>query len=216
MKRNRNRIKGKVFVISGPSGSGKTTLRDRLLEDRALRPDFVKSVSFTTRPKRSLESDKKDYLFISEREFKNRLKAKKILEWTKYLGYYYATSRDFLDKHLGRNKNIVLCLDLKGALKIKRIYPKDSVSIFILPPSIRELAKRIEGRCNRTRKEEIRERLKLARRELSEAHKYDYRVVNKSLRQAIRGLKEILLQETGARKKRGKKNGVCCVGEDGG
>ena len=183
-----------IFVISGPSGSGKTTLRDELLRDKELKAHFVKSISFTTRRRRSQELNKKDYIFISEPEFKRQVKLKKILEWTKYLGYYYATSRDFVDRHLKKGKNIILCLDLKGALKIKRLYPKNYVTIFILPPSIKALRGRIEGRCNKTKKEEIQERLELAKQELSAAGKHDYRVVNKNLTQAVKGLKSIILK----------------------
>jgi guanylate kinase len=190
---NRNTNKGKIVVISGPSGSGKTTLREELLQDEELGKRFVKSVSFTTRRKRSCERNNKDYIFISEPEFKKRLKAKKILEWTKYLGYYYATSKDFVDKQLARRKNIILCLDLKGALRIKKLYPRDSLTIFIAPPSIKALQHRIEGRCNKTREEEIQRRLELARQELSDASKHDYRVVNKNLAQAAEELKGIIL-----------------------
>lgn len=193
-----------IFVISGPSGSGKTTLRDKLLEDKGLRAHFVKSVSFTTRRKRSGERNKKDYIFINEQEFKNRLKAQKILEWTKYLGYYYATSKDFVDRHLKRSKNIILCLDLKGALRIRRLYAENSVTIFILPPSIEALKHRIERRCNKTRQEEIQKRLELAKQELSDAGKHDYRVVNKNLAQAVRELKGIISKEIVNKLKRGK------------
>jgi len=193
---NRKEKKGRIFVISGPSGSGKTTLRDGLLKDRQIRGLFVKSVSFTTRRKRSGEKDKKDYFFISDTEFKRLLKEKKILEWTKYLGYYYATSKVFVDKQLCRNKNIILCLDLKGALRIKKLYPKSAVAIFIHPPSIRELRQRIEGRCSLTKPTEVKMRLKLAKKELASAGKYDYSVVNKRIEQAKRELKAIIIQET--------------------
>ena len=89
---------GKIFVISGPSGSGKTTLRDCLLKDKKVKSLFAKSVSFTTREKRTAEIEGRDYFYISEKEFKKKLRAKKILEWTKYLGYYYATPRDFVSQ----------------------------------------------------------------------------------------------------------------------
>lgn len=185
-----------IFVISGPSGSGKTTLRDKLLQDKELKSYFVKSISFTTRRKRSAEINKKDYIFINKPEFKKLLKLKKILEWTKYLGYYYATSRDFVDKQIARQESIILCLDLKGALKIKKLYPRNSVTIFILPPSIKELRQRIEGRCNKTKKEEIHKRLALAEKEVSCAGRYDYSVVNDNLARATEELKDIILKES--------------------
>ncbi|MBU0709962.1 MAG: guanylate kinase, partial [Candidatus Omnitrophica bacterium] len=103
-----------IFVISGPSGSGKTTLRDKLLEDQELiREGLTKSVSLTTRPRREGERNRQDYSFITEKQFKLKLKGKKILEWTKYLGYHYATPRDFVEQQLKRGKSVILCLDLK-------------------------------------------------------------------------------------------------------
>lgn len=185
-----------LFVISGPSGSGKTTLLKKLLEDRELKNRLVKSISFTTRAKRSGEKNKKDYFFINEAQFREKNKAKKILEWTKYLGYYYATPKDFVEKQFKKGKHVLLCLDLKGAAKIKRFYPKNTVTIFIIPPSLAALKKRIEGRCNKTIKEEIRQRLEAARRELKGAGRYDYCIVNQNLYKAARELKDIILRKT--------------------
>lgn len=190
------RQKGQIFVISGPSGSGKTTLLKKLLKDKELKTRLVKSISLTTRPKRLKEQDKKDYFFITEEEFQQKQKAKKILEWTKYLGYYYATPKDFVESQLKKGSYIILCLNLKGAKKIKRLYPKNTVTIFILPPSLKELRDRIKGRCNKTKREEIKERLQLARRELSASLWYNYCIVNKNLTEALRKLKKIILRET--------------------
>jgi len=189
------KIKGLIFIISGPSGSGKTTLRDKLFEDKRLKSELVKSVSLTTRKKRSGEKSGRDYFFITKDEFSSRLKANKIFEWTRYLGYYYATARDFVEKQLKQGKNIILCLDLKGAFKIKKLYQNNSVSIFVLPPSLEALRSRIRKRCSRTRKKEIGERLKLARKELLASHRYDYVLINKNLTQATKELKAIILKE---------------------
>jgi guanylate kinase len=191
------RKKGLIFVVSGPSGSGKTTLLEKVLRDRKLKKGLIKSVSFTTRKARSQERDKRDYFFITEKEFKRKLRAKKILEWTKYLGYYYATPKDFVEKELKAGRHIILCLDLRGALKIKRLYPKNTVTIFILPPSLATLKTRIKGRCVKTKDEEIRQRLVLAREELSVCHKYDYCLVNKHLPQAIKQLRGTIIKEIG-------------------
>jgi len=187
--------RGKIFVISGPSGSGKTTLRDKLLEDASLKRKFTKSVSFTTRPKRSRERHGRDYFFLRDTDFKRRLKAKEILEWTKYLGYYYGTSRSFVSKHLKQGKYIILCLDLKGALRVKRLFPRNCATIFVLPPSLKTLRERIEKRCQRTKKEEIARRLRLAKKELNSSRHYDYIIVNKNLRRAVRELREIILDQ---------------------
>lgn len=188
-------MRGLIFVISGPSGSGKTTLLTRLLKDPELKSRLVKSISFTTRPKRSGEKDGKDYFFISHREFQYKRKAKKILEWTRYLGYYYATPKDFLEEQLKESKHLLLCLDLKGALKIKKLYPKNTVMIFVNPPSLEALKARIEKRCNKTQKTETRKRLRVARREILASGNYDYCLVNRDLRQTARQLKRMILKE---------------------
>ena len=183
-------------MISGPSGSGKTTLRDCLLKDKKVKSLFAKSVSFTTREKRTAEIEGRDYFYISENEFKKKLSAKKILEWTKYLGYYYATPQDFVSQQLKNGKNILLCLDLRGALKVKKLFPENSVTIFIKPPSISVLKQRIEQRCSKTCTKEIRRRLKLAEAEILAESKYDHVVVNKHLKQACNKLQGIVLRET--------------------
>ncbi len=190
-----DRQKGKIFIISGPSGSGKTTLLQRLFKNKKLKNSVVKSISFTTRPRRSGERKNKDYFFISEKEFKQKRSAKKIIEWTKYLSYYYGTPKEFVEQQLEKEKNIALCLDKKGALNIKRLYPKLTVTIFIIPPSIEELQKRIEARCNKTKKEEIKNRVRLAQRELSLSRKYDHRIFNKNLNLAAKELQDIVLNE---------------------
>ena len=187
--------RGKIFVVSGPSGSGKTTLRDKLLEDASLRRKFTKSVSFTTRPKRSRERHGRDYFFLKDADFKRRLKAKEILEWTEYLGYYYGTSRSFVSKQIKQGKCIILCLDLKGALGVKRLFPRNSATIFVLPPSLRILRQRIEKRCQKTKKEEVARRLRLAKEEISTSCHYDYIIVNKNLKRAVRELRKIVLEE---------------------
>lgn len=189
------RKQGLIFVISGPSGSGKTTLLKNLLEDKELRHKLVKSVSFTTRPKRSGERDKKDYFFISQERFQREQKAKRILEQTRYLGYYYATPKDFIESQLNKSKHVILCLDLKGAFTIKRRYPKNTITIFIMPPSQDALLHRIKARCNKTKEQEIKKRLQLAKQELGAADKYDYCLMNKDLGRAIRQLKQIIIRE---------------------
>jgi len=187
--------KGKIFVISGPSGSGKTTLLEKVLKGKEIRKKFARSVSLTTRPKRTGEASGRHYFFVSREDFKERLKAKKILEWTKYLGYYYATPRDFVEKQLKSGKNIALCLDLRGARQLKRLYPGNTVTVFIAPPSLGELKGRIEGRCKKTKKKEIRQRLLMARREIRASRHYDYSLLNEDLQQAVKVLKQIILRE---------------------
>jgi guanylate kinase len=189
------RKKGIIFVISGPSGSGKTTLAKNLLKALDLKDKLVKSVSFTTRPQRPGEVEGKDYFFINERQFRKEQKAKKILEWTRYLGYYYATSKDFIEKNLKVGSHILLCLDLKGALKIKRIYPGNTVTIFIIPPSLKVLRDRIRKRSHATREKEILLRIRLAKKELLAKHSYDHCIFNNELAAAVKGLKKIVLEK---------------------
>jgi guanylate kinase len=157
---------------------------------------LARSVSFTSRPRRSGEQDKRDYFFISEKRFRQEQKAQNLLEWTKYLGYYYATPKEFIERQLHKAKHVILCLDLKGAFTIKRQYPKNTVTIFVIPPSLDTLLHRITTRCNKTKEEEVRQRLRLAQEELSACDRYDYCVVNKDLEQATKQLKGIILKET--------------------
>jgi len=187
------RKRGFIFVISGPSGSGKTTLIKNLLKDKGLTNTFAKSVSFTTRPKRANEKNRRDYFFITPQRFKALLRGKKIIEWTRYLGYYYGTPKDYLDGELRAGGHIVLCLDTNGAQKIKNIYPANSISIFILPPKIEALKQRIRSR-SRIKKENLLERLKLAKKEIALSQHYDYKIMNDNLQLALKELKDIIFE----------------------
>ncbi|MDO8661715.1 MAG: guanylate kinase [Candidatus Omnitrophota bacterium] len=195
--RRQKKTTGKIFIISGPSGSGKTTLLKRALLNKSLKNKLAKSVSLTTRPKRSGEREGRDYFFVSPAEFRQLNKAKKILEWTRYLSYDYGTKRDYLEDKLKKVRHLALCLDLRGALKLKKLYPENAVTIFVEPPSINELRKRIEGRCSKTKPEEVDRRVKLAVAELKNAHRYDYILKNKNLAKAESRLKGIILKEIG-------------------
>jgi guanylate kinase len=182
-----------LFIVSGPSGSGKTTLASSLIKSRELKNRLIKSISLTSRPRRPGEQDKKDYFFVSKKRFKKLLKAKKILEWTRYLGYYYATPKDFVEGQLKKGKHLILCLDIKGSRRIKRLYPKNTVTIFVMPSSLSVLKSRIKKRSHETTKEEIRNRLRLAQNELLATDSYDYSLVNEDLKQGVEELKGIIL-----------------------
>lgn len=192
--RNQKKAYAKIFVVSGPSGSGKTTLAAQLAGVKAFRNRLLRSVSFTTRRRRPGEKEGRDYFFISKQEFEQWLKERKVLEWTRYLDYYYGTPLDFVERHLREGKHLILCLDLKGARRIKRFYPKRTVTIFILPPTLKALRGRIEGRC-RMQKKELEERLNLAVKELESCRSYDYTVVNNSLPAAIKKLARLIKKE---------------------
>ena len=195
-------MSGLIFVISGPSGSGKTTLVKELLADRSLKGLLHRSISYTTRPKRSGEGSGKDYSFVSQKAFRALLRNKKILEWTKYLGYYYGTPYRGFERQIKKGRHLALCLDLKGAEKIKRLYPENAVSIFVLPPSLGALNERIRKRCSKTCPREINGRLKLAKREIRRAHRYDYCLINKDLKRALEGLRKIVKKEILRRRER--------------
>ncbi|MFA5156485.1 MAG: guanylate kinase [Candidatus Omnitrophota bacterium] len=190
---NRKKARGLIFVISGPSGSGKTTLAERILKDKVLGNSLRKSVSFTTRPKRSGERHRQDYFFLTESRFKQQVKAKKILEWTNYLGYYYGTPKSSVDSQISKGRHLLLCIDLKGAKNLKRLYPKNTVTIFVVPPSLAELRKRIKNRCSKTAEHEVRRRLERAKKEIPQAARFDYRLKNKDLKKTVRQLKDIIL-----------------------
>ncbi|HTY45210.1 MAG TPA: guanylate kinase [Patescibacteria group bacterium] len=191
----RNRLRGLVFVLSGPSGSGKTTLAERVLQDRTLGRKLARSISYATRPQRSGELEGKHYFFITNGQFKEALKAKKILEWTRYLGYYYATPKDFFESRLKKGKHLILCLDVKGALRIKRQYPKNTVTVFVVPPSLEVLSQRMRNRCSATKTAEIRKRVRLAAQELLSANRYDYCLVNRNLDKVAAELKGLILEK---------------------
>jgi guanylate kinase len=149
----------------------------------------------TTRPKRSRERHKIDYFFISLRQFHRYLRAGKILEWTKYLGYYYATPREFVQRQLKKSKHVLLCLDFRGARQIRRAYPKNTVLIFVAAPSLKALEERITKRCAKTKQEEICKRIQLARKEVLASRRYDYRLTNRNLQEAEKKLRDIISKE---------------------
>jgi guanylate kinase len=172
---------GLLFVLSGPSGSGKTTLAEKILTAPVLKGRLIKSVSFTTRAKRPGEVEGRDYFFITPREFQRQHKAKRILEWTRYLEYYYGTPKGFVDRRLRQGKHLLMCLDIHGARRIKRLYPRNTVTIFIEPPSLETLRQRLLRRSDKTDHGEIQRRVGLAKAELMAAHTYRYRLVNADL-----------------------------------
>ncbi len=185
--------KGKLFVISAPSGSGKTTLCQRLLRSFRGKRKLVHSVSFTTRKPRRGEREGRDYFFISKKEFIKRRRRGQFLEWAKVLDNFYGTPREFVEKHINRGADVLLSIDVQGALKIKR-KASSAVFIFILPPTLQELESRLKRRSSEGRAE-ITRRLKLARREMSFLTKYDYVVLNDRINKALAKLKEIIKLE---------------------
>ena len=180
----------KLFVFSAPSGSGKTTIVRNTLK---LFPEFVFSVSATTRKKRDVETDGKDYFFISEDDFKNKIKKDDFVEWEKFYGYYYGTLKSFVDRHIEAGNTVVFELDVKGAVQFKEAYP-EAVLIFIAPPSIDELQKRLKARDTET-EEDLQKRIERAELEMGYKNKFNYVVVNSDLDLAKKEVEMIIKNE---------------------
>ena len=182
--------KGKLFVFSAPSGTGKTTIIKDVLEKR---PELSFSISATTRNKRSFEIDGVDYFFLNVDSFKEKVENEEFLEWGKFFGYYYGTLKNLVFEKINAGNSIVLEVDVKGALNIKQAYP-DSVLIFISPPSIEELKKRLYNRKTES-DEDFKKRIERAEMELKYKDKFDYNVYNYNLDEAKLKVNEIIKSE---------------------
>lgn len=182
--------KGVLFIISAPSGSGKTTLCNRLVDSLG---GLSRSISMTTRPPRSGERDGIDYIFIEKEEFLKRKKKNEFLEWAQVFNEYYATPKKYVKHLLAKGQDVLLSIDVQGAMKIKRLGVR-AVYIFILPPSMVKLKERLISRSSDSKKE-IMKRLRLAKKELSYLSKYDYVVVNNILESALNNLRSIVIAQ---------------------
>lgn len=184
--------KGILFVISGPSGVGKGTVLKELMGKV---PDVVYSVSATTRPPRQGEKDGKDYFFLSAEEFKKGIAENKWLEWARVHNSYYGTPRLFVEQKLHEGHNVILEIDTQGARQVKERCP-DAVFIFLTPPSVEDLTKRLEKRGTDSLQDK-KIRLRNAIAEMEDAEWYDYCVVNDSVQRAAQEIKEIMDREKG-------------------
>ncbi len=166
--------RGLLIVLSGPSGVGKGTVRKALFDLEG--HDLVYSTSMTTRPPRAGEIDGDDYYFVSKEEFENRIKDDAFLEWAEFVGHYYGTPKDKIEAHLKAGKEVVLEIEVQGALQVREKAP-DGVFIFIAPPNKEALYRRLLRRGTES-SDTIQKRMDKAEREFPLAHKYDYIVVN--------------------------------------
>jgi guanylate kinase len=179
--------KGKLFVLSGPSGVGKTTIRKEI---PSLLPDIHISVSCTTRRQREKEVEGRDYFFVTIEKFEDMLSKGQLLEWANVHGNMYGTPLEPIEKALGSGKNSLLVIDVHGAAQVRDTKP-ESVLIFLMPPSMDELKRRLMGR-NTESEESIKIRLDNAAHEIELSLKYDYKVVNSDIGEATAKIVDII------------------------
>ena len=179
--------RGNLFIISGPSGTGKGTICKELLTKH---DDIYLSVSVTTRNRRNEEVDGVTYIFDTVEGFKKRIDNNMMLEWAQYGDNYYGTPKDIVEENLKKGINVILEIEVQGALKVKEKMP-DAVMIFVLPPSMKELESRLVNR-GREDRAEIEKRIEIAMGEISKASLYNYIVVNEDLELCVNEVRQII------------------------
>lgn len=177
-----------LIVISAPSGAGKSTLC-RALQKKY--PQIQFSISSTTRPKRKYEKDGYDYDFITEKDFFKKAQANKFIEFETVHGYYYGTPKANIDDAIKQNQYLLLEVDVKGALKIKEVYPENATTIFITLPSIDDIVERLRKRGSET-EERIAKRMERTEMELTYKSQFDYTIVNDDFERALTELINII------------------------
>ena len=182
--------RGLLIVVSGASGTGKGTVCKKILNDL---PEVAYSISATTRAPRPGEVDGKEYYFLDVDEFKNWIADGKFLEYAEVYGNFYGTPLNKIEERLNRGEDILLEIDVQGALNVKKKCP-EGIYIFLLPPSLEELKRRIEGRGTET-PESLSRRLKNAVAEIKIGTEYDYVVVNDTINNAVAQIKSIIAAE---------------------
>ncbi|MFV9509938.1 guanylate kinase [Tepidibacillus sp. LV47] len=182
--------KGLLIVLSGPSGVGKGTVCSQLRKEQS---DLVYSVSATTRPPRVGEVNGVNYFFKTREEFEQMIKNNELLEWAEYVGNYYGTPRKFVEDTIQQGKDIILEIEVQGALKVKQTYP-EGIFIFLMPPSLAELKNRIIHRGTES-DESLIKRMNAAKEELQMMKHYDYAVVNDEVNKAVKRIQSIIEAE---------------------
>lgn len=183
--------KGLLILLSGPSGVGKGTVRKQIFKNTDL--NLAYSISMTTRKPREGEVDGQDYFFVSEERFEEAIKNDELLEYARFVGNYYGTPKAYVEKLREEGKNVFLEIEVEGAKKVLEEYKEDKgvLSIFLLPPSLRELEKRIRGR--RSEPEEIiQERLGKAKREMGLKKNYQFNVLNDNINRSSQEITRII------------------------
>ena len=178
---------GILIVVSGFSGAGKGTLMNRLVEEY---DNYALSISATTRAPRPGEQDGREYFFLDKKEFEQRIEDGGFIEYACYLDNYYGTPKDYVKKQLEAGKNVVLEIEIQGAMKIKKQFP-EALLLFVMPPDVAELERRLNGRGTET-PEVVAKRLKRASEEAEGIEEYDYILINDDLETCVRKLNEIV------------------------
>lgn len=181
---------GLLIVVSGPSGAGKDTICNKVIEDS---DNIWLSVSMTSRNPRGNEKEGKNYFFVTKEEFEQKIKDGKLLEYTNYNGNYYGTPKDKLEDYLNRGIDVILVLDINGAINIKKLVPS-ALFIFIMPPEMETLKKRLIARKTES-KEKVIARFTEAYNEINSYNKYNYVVVNDKIENAVSKVKAIIQAE---------------------
>jgi guanylate kinase len=181
---------GLLIVVSGPSGVGKGTVCSAL---RKKMPELTYSISATTRPPRETEVDGVNYFFKTVSEFKEMIKNDELIEWAQYVGNYYGTPRRFVEETLAAGKDILLEIEVQGAMQVREKFPQ-GIFIFLVPPSFEDLKRRILNRGTET-ETSLAHRLNAANDELKQIERYDYVVINDEVEQACERIRAIITAE---------------------
>lgn len=182
--------RGLLIILSGPSGVGKGTIRRQIMKMTDIKLHY--SISMTTREPRRHEVDGVDYYFVTDEEFKQHVKNNDFLEWAEFVGHKYGTPKSKVEELRNEGKNVFLEIEINGANQVlSKVDPEGVVSIFLMPPSLKQLEERIRRR--KTESEElIQKRLQKGIREIKEAHKYDYVVINDRIKRAAAEIHDII------------------------
>ena len=182
--------RGILLIVSGLSGAGKGTICKRIMEKY---PEYYElSVSATDRAPRPGEVHGREYFFLTTEEFEKRIAEDALLEHARYVNHYYGTPRQWVEEQMAQGKNVILEIELQGAFQVREKMP-EAVLVFIMPPSMEELERRLRGRGSET-EEEIRNRLQRAQEELQYVDQYDYVIVNEDVEKSVDLLHNVVLQ----------------------
>ena len=183
-------MSGKLIILSAPSGAGKSTIINELLKENEFSLEF--SISACNRKPRQGETHGKEYYFLSSQEFKQKLENDEFLEWEEvYENHFYGTLKSEIDRIFSKGNNVIFDIDIAGGLNIKKQYSEKAISIFIMPPSVQELERRLRTRGTDS-EENINKRVDKAKYEISFANKFDKIVINEQIEKAVEDTKKLI------------------------